>query len=651
MSSSYLRRAAFSRAFSIGPVSSRLPPQPRRLICTQDAPIRFSRRNVSGLSLANLLSTTQTRSCSTTPSEATKAPDPVQAIIPICCPGCGAYSQTVEPNEAGYYGKPRKQTRKLLSEAQYENSSEEPAREEAVAVIKQVLEETDAPKPRHGTVEHAADKIGQYLEKSKSPVQICDRCHDLLHHNKAVSAISPSIHSIRAYLDETPHKNNRIYHVIDAADFPMSVVDGIYEALDIQEQRSRNRRSETEKYKYGKKLPTISFVITRSDLLAPTKEFVDSKMEYFRSVLREKLKLSGEDVRMGNVHMISAHRGWWTKKVKEEMRDHGGGLWIVGKANAGKSSFVEACLPKDSKNLEKMAKLVERRDEDTGAPSSVYHPAVDPDSLLPPAPREDLYPVLPVVSSLPGTTVSPIRIPFGHGRGEVIDLPGLDRGDLADYVADKYKRDLIMTKRVKPERYTIKPGQSLLLGSGLVRITPLNTEDVLLAACFIPIEAHLTKTEKAIEMQAQERSYPGTDIMEEGTGLKISSAGVFDLQWDVTQSHLPRSVAKAMHDHGIKPRPLPYKVVSADILVEGCGWIELTAQVRAKAMQDSDEATNAFPQVEVFTPNGNHIASRKPIECWEFTAKKKVLDGRAGGPRGRQNIGHKRRVEQSRKGA
>lgn len=38
--------------------------------------------------------------------------------LPICCPGCGAYAQTVEPNEPGYYSKSRKQTRKLFAEKQ-----------------------------------------------------------------------------------------------------------------------------------------------------------------------------------------------------------------------------------------------------------------------------------------------------------------------------------------------------------------------------------------------------------------------------------------------------------------------------------------------------------------------------------------------------
>ncbi|EAU36575.1 conserved hypothetical protein [Aspergillus terreus NIH2624] len=497
-------------------------------------------------------------------------------------------------------------------------------------------------------LETAAETASQYLEKSRPPAQVCDRCHDLIHHNRAVPAVSPSIYSIREYLDESPYKHNWIYHLIDAADFPMSLVDNIYEALAIQEQRSRNRRASTEKYRGGRKLPTITFVITRSDLLAPTKEQVDSKMEYMRSILREKLAQSDEDFRLGNVHMISAHRGWWTKKVKEEIRDHGGGVWVVGKANVGKSSFIEACFPKDSKNLEKIAELVERREQESIVAKQQHALDLNSNGLLPPAPREDLYPVLPVVSSLPGTTVSPIRIPFGRSKGEMIDLPGLDRGELVDYVRDEYRRDVIMTKRKKPERYTVKPGQSLLLGGGLVRITPTHPDDVVTAACFLPIEAHITKTEKAVEMQAQTRIYPGENIMKDGTGELIMSAGTFDLKWDVTSSHLPRSIAKAVEDRGVKPPPLPYRVMSTDILIEGCGWVELTVQIRAKSTNPADgETPRSLPQVEVFTPNGRHIAARRPIECWNFIADKMAADQRKKGRRGRQNIGQKKRVRQS----
>ncbi|KAL4892654.1 hypothetical protein BDV59DRAFT_37979 [Aspergillus ambiguus] len=604
----------------------------------------------------------QRHSLSTTAPPHIKPSDLVESALPVCCPGCGAYAQTVEPNEPGYYSKTRKHTRKALSETKQVAGNSgldgEPDLEtkgkEAAETIQRVIKESEdstAPKPRHGAgLENAAATASQYLEKSRTPVPVCDRCHDLIHHNRAVPAVSPSIYSIREYLDESPYKHNRIYHLVDAADFPMSLVDNIYEALSIQEQRSRNRRASTEKYRGGRKLPTITFVITRSDLLAPTKEQVDSKMDYVRSILREKLAHSDEHFRLGNVHMISAHRGWWTKKVKEEIRDHGGGVWVVGKANVGKSSFIEACFPKDSKNLEKIAELVERREEESMTPQN---PALDlnSDSLLPPAPREDLYPVLPVVSSLPGTTVSPIRIPFGRNKGEMIDLPGLDRGELGDYVRDEHKRDTVMTKRKKPERYTIKPGQSLLLGGGLVRITPTHPDAVVTAACFLPIEAHITKTEKAIEMQTQKRAYPGENIAKDGTGEVIMSAGTFDFKWDVTSSHLPRSIAKAVEDRGVKPPPLPYRVMSTDLLIEGCGWVELTAQIRAKSTNPADgESPRSIPQIEVFSPNGQHIAARRPIECWNFIANKMATDQRKKGRRGRQNIGQKKRVRNSQVG-
>jgi len=408
----------------------------------------------------------------------------------------------------------------------------------------------------------------------------------------------------------------------------MSLVPHIHQALSLQEQRSRNRRATTEKYYGGRKLPTLNFIITRSDLLAATKDQVDSKMEYVRSVLRTSLGKAGKDVRLGNVHMVSAHRGWWTKKVKEEIYERGGGIWVVGKANVGKSSFIEACYPKNSRSMENMAEWIQQQREQEVSnqrqDSMLY--LLEPDGLLPPAPREDAFPVLPVVSSLPGTTVSPIRIPFGRGRGEVIDLPGMERGQLEDFVRDEHKRDLIMTKRVKPDRCTIKPGQSLLLGGGLVRITPVNPEDTVLAACFVPIETHITKTDKAIEMQTEQRPYPGKALMVEGTGSSITSAGKFDLEWDVTASNLPDSVAKAVKDRKIPIPPLPYRVMSADILVEGCGWIEVSVQVRAKHMSETEAPV--YPQIEVFTPNGKHIGSRPPIECWNFIAEKRKADKR-----------------------
>lgn len=467
---------------------------------------------------------------------------------------------------------------------------------------------------------------------------------------------SPSIPSIRKFIEESPHKNNRIFHILDAADFPMSLIPNVHRALNTVDPISQNRRARVQPYRAGQKLPTITFVITRSDLLGATKEQVDSKMNYMRLVLRRALGKEFGDVRLGNVHMISAHRGWWTKDVKDEILKHGGAVWVVGKANTGKSSFIEACYPKDSKNADDIDQLIRTRREE-GNPASFHTKRLDavsqnPDHLLSPAPQEGLYPVLPVVSSLPGTTAAPIRIPFGRGRGEVIDLPGLERSSLGDFVHEKYRHALTMTKRIKPARRVIKPGQSLLLGGGLIRITPLplspppDGEVVIMAACFVPLESHVTRTEKAIEMQAQTRPYPASQTMlKAGAGKTMSSAGIFPLNWDVTTSHIPISIKKNLEDHSGPIPHIPYKVMSVDILIEGCGWVELTAQIRRAEKQPIGVLFGPQdPRVEVFSPNGAHIGSRAPMESWLFVRQKLAADRRRMSSRGRQNIGRTKRA-------
>ncbi|RAL09641.1 uncharacterized protein BO97DRAFT_395961 [Aspergillus homomorphus CBS 101889] len=678
------------RATGVHRLSSRLRSQAvRRPLHLLTRPEILALRTPASPSISKQLRSYSTAEAEPTPSI---SPSISTDLLPICCPGCGAYAQTVEPSEPGYYSRTRKQTRKLHKKAQRQLEGQEAdgveegdvsrlkaEGDQAVERIQQYITTETAqwgkPLSRPGKLlQEAADTAGKYLAKTQTPIQICDRCHDLIHHNEAVPAVSPTIDSIRAYLDESPHKENHVYLLVDAADFPMSFIDNIHEALNIMSPRSKNRRSATQEYRSSKKLPTLSIVITRSDLLAPTKEQVDSKMQYVRDMLRTRLGLS-QGFRLGNVHMISAHRGWWTKDVKEEIRNHVGGVWVVGKANVGKSSFIEACFPKDTKNLEKIADLVEQREKESRLLNHVDPAPVDTDGLLPPAPREEMFPVLPIVSSLAGTTVSPIRIPFGRGRGEMIDLPGLERGDLSQYVLPEHRRGLIMTKRSAFQRLTVKPGQSLLLGGGLVRITPVNPEDVILAACFVPLATHVTRTEKAIEMQRGERALPGDPFLREDALQTIASAGRINLQWDVTQSHLPHSLARAVAEKRIKNPKVPYRVLATDLLIEGCGWIELTMQTRTKqrdahalnldefnedlddddfvreSQEDDDVDAGLFtshPQVEVFSPHGRHIGSRAPLECWKYIAEKKAADKRVHGARGRQNISRQHRVSASR---
>lgn len=525
---------------------------------------------------------------------------------------------------------------------------------------------------------------------------MCDRCHKIRHHDSGVSIHHPSVESIQDTIFESPYKYNHVYHVLDAADFPMSLVPGLHKLLHLTPLRSRNRRSKTGRFYHGRKTE-VSFVITRSDLLAPQKTQVDSMMPYLRAVLRDALGRTAKDVRLGNIRCVSAKQAWWTKELKEEIWKRGGGGWMVGKVNVGKSQLFNDIFPKGRRAKDKVvvkklappipavppgeiqeeqAPELEILDEIVEEASQVsaevldireeYDPteadSLDTSTLLPPVPPEEDYPAMPLVSSLPGTTASPIRLSFGNGKGELVDLPGLSRGDLELHVQPEHRSDLVMRARVRPEQKVIKPGQSLLLG-GFIRITPTTPDVIILAYAFTPIHPHLTATEKAINTQMHNGSPNVVNISLPETAEKIKSAGTFDLKWDVTKERSgPLTRPEAA---GISPERLPYKILATDILIEGCGWVELVAQIRkpigemhmsenrANDWEAEDKTSHQFvdpswPAVEVFTPNGKFVSSRRPMNAWLNFAQKPGASQMKGRPRramkGAKKVEKRRRI-------
>lgn len=492
----------------------------------------------------------------------------------------------------------------------------------------------------------------------------------------------------------------------------MSLVPGLQKLLHMTPQRSRNRRSKTGRFYHGKKTD-ISFIITRSDLLAPAKGQVDSLMPYLRSVLRDALGRTNKDVRLGNIRCVSAKQAWWTKELKEEIWQRGGGGWMVGKVNVGKSQLFHNVFPKGRRDVKKVEPRTalftpmkdsgnennttspskfdevpvgfsseqietlatteldnehsaeslaaqELEEEEarnaslhTGLETEYEDTVIDPldtSMMLPPAPPEEDYPAMPLVSSLPGTTASPIRLSFGNGKGELIDLPGLSRGDLELHVKPEFRHSLVMKSRIRPEQQVMKPWQSILLG-GFIRITPTNPDVIVMAYSFTPLKSHLTSTEKAIGTQMETRESSVENIALPGTAEKIKSAGIFPLKWDVTRQRTgPITDPKAV---GIKPSRLPYRVLATDILIEGCGWVEVVAQVRNRhnerstiverevdpedpEIEQADELENRdwdWPSVEVFTPEGKFVGSRKPMNAWLFTQDKPTKGRLVGRPR------------------
>lgn len=454
----------------------------------------------------------------------------------------------------------------------------------------------------------------------------------------------PSLQSLQNIISESPYKYNHIYHVLDAADFPLSLIPNIQRRLALSPQRSQNRRAIASQYRHSRMME-MSFIVTRSDILAPRKEQVDRLMPYLTQVLRDALGGIAEHVRLGNIRCVSAKRGWWTSELKEEIFGRGGGGWMVGKVNVGKSNLFENVFPKGRSDIVNFASLraaaeqgqqkqalLSQKDAPSDAAAheakrTVAGPGTEQlwtSSFLPPAPAEVPYPTLPLVSSLPGTTAYPIRLPFGAGKGELIDLPGLDRGGLDEFVLDKHKKDLVMQSRPKPRQLSIRPGQSLLVG-GVVRITPLTNHLTFLAFPFIPLESHVTSTSRAVAIQTQQESSGVSVIAKPGVGSRIALAGKFSMKWDVTKKRAGPLTGKDAA--GIRSDRLPFIIYSIDVLVEGCGWIELTAQVRRKDFETAGENkaildSNPYPELEISSPGGRHIGIRRPMNGWLYSGQK-----------------------------
>ncbi|MCJ1485643.1 hypothetical protein MMC06_005818 [Schaereria dolodes] len=598
--------------------------------------------------------------------------------LPETCPGCGAYAQTVKNGDAGFYSINRKSVKTFIGQ----HRGVKGGKSEDAQMYQGVVRSADNTLPEGLGVEPGLLGVnGKLLESKMSPkspprsmldtatkevpdTPVCDRCHHLLHHHSGLPIVHPTLQSIQDIISESPHKYNHIYHVLDAADFPLSLIPQLQRHLSLMPQRSQNRRSRTEKFYHGQ-MAEMSFIITRSDLLAPKKEQVDALMPYLVEVLRDALGSSGKDVRLGNVRCVSSKRGWWTKDIKEAIWSRGGGGWLVGKVNVGKSNLFECVFPKgrnEDINFDALrhassvltgsatAEDLQSLPEDNGSQSQTHDAhskqvsarGTQESSLLPPAPPEMPYPVMPIVSSLPGTTASPIRLPYGCGKGELVDLPGLSRGNLEDFVREECRLDLVMQSRVRPEeQFVVKPGQSLLIND-LFRITPTTPNVILLACPFIPLKCHVTSTEKAIAVISGKRTSKIPRIAAPGVSEKLASAGIYDLRWDVTKQRAgPLTSAIAVN---LKPQNLPFMVFSTDILVEGCGWVELAVQVRRRALGSFNDdhggidGKTSFPAVEVFSPEGKFIGSRRPMNAW-------VIGGQKPNPKSRSKVRPRRSMK------
>ena len=101
----------------------------------------------------------------------------------------------------------------------------------------------------------------------------------------------------------------------------------------------------------------------------------------------------------------------------------------------------------------------------------------------------------------------------------------------------------------------------------------------------------------------------------------MAHAGAFKLRHDVTRARAAGPITRS-DAIGIKVEKLPYRVLSTDILIEGVGWVEITAQIRLKDLQRPPQNTELPPPRIQAEP----VKPKDPFAAMESL----IVDGRGG---------------------
>jgi hypothetical protein len=409
------------------------------------------------------------------------APIPTQWAPPPYCPGCAAPSQQVNPDLPGFYFT--KPTKRILSPPPVKTANSIQANQVWLETLKRVQGNKDLLEQLGIPIETIID--GTIIEDSLKPAEprqerslspICERCHNLIHeHHAPPLPAYPTLDTLSKLLLSSPHKFNHIYHLIDAADFPLSLSPRLRNHLYTTLPKSITRHL------------SVSYIITRCDLLMPKRDQISSLMTYFKSIIKERIpegeKVEGLPLSNTRLHAISSRVGWEVGILKDEIKQRQGGVWLLGVVNVGKSSLLRDVWPINgvmkSSSFEEATEFDILPDQHPIVQSQVggnCNDAGEGQRLNPILDRARGRPSLgiphvpPTISEIPGTTAAPLRVSYksvgrgGKTRGELVDLPGMERwtsfGEtgLTKYVRPEKWRELIMKKRIDGDQYTIKPG-------------------------------------------------------------------------------------------------------------------------------------------------------------------------------------------------
>lgn len=405
-------------------------------------------------------------------------------------------------------------------------------------------------------IEQMADDMGiDLIELTKKKV-ICKRCHGLQNFGEAPALLRPG------WTDEPSLSQEKFRDLLKPLRSKPAVIVALVDLFDFS----------------GSILPELDSIAGDNPVIvaANKADLLPSKMGQTRAeswVRRELEYLGVKSIANigGAVRLVSCKTGMGidqmlgkARSLAEEMECD---IYVVGAANAGKSTLINYILEKNS-----VKKSNEERGKKRAGNANKIKGAV-------------------TASPLPGTTLEFIKIDMGDGL-ELYDTPGLlVPGTLTQRLTPAELKMVIPKKQVEPVTFRVGSGKCVLIG-GLAKIEVIGDSKPFFFTFFVSndIKLHPTDSSKADEFIEKHAGTLLTPPLEPGLE-RIKEIGEFE-------------------HHDIEIDGMGWKEAAADISLRGLGWIAVTGA--------------GVAQVRISLPKGIGFAVRPPLmpfDVWEATAK------------------------------
>ena len=351
-----------------------------------------------------------------------------------------------------------------------------------------------------------------------------------------------------------------------------------------------------------------------------------------------------------NIHFVSSKKNKGLREVIKDIEERrkGRDICVIGAANAGKSSFLNAFLSelekKSSPRRNPTASLYDENEDeeyensfyiDDSLPKEniIYGTDDELDEILRLQELENSSESKPIQSRqnncftespFPGTTLAatPIALPTGCSDiGTVWDTPGIivdaSRQKLMEILSASGMKELskaLPTKKLDATTFRVSPGRSLFLGS-LARIDYIRTSDDdrkdcrLLFSWFGVLPGHLTKTSGAFDMLVKHAG----GLLSPPRGLDAVSL-VGDMN-EIAIVNLSDYINEGLKTKSKLRKPKRTSIIELEF--PGFGWLTISAVDLDGVSRAIETVGNS--QIRVHAVEGMTVSPRSCLFPYEFS--------------------------------